>query len=239
MVDITKAKDFLLTTDFPLDKVIYLKSGSFSVSGYPGSNSVAIPHGLPFIPLCDMSWSLTPDFSVCYPAGSSPPPTNIALDNQGVENLLYADATNINISVSNFLTPAITFYYRIYAFEPSDSSTDLEPTASAGDDFVLNTDFNYTKLYLEGKLDLSVTDTVTHNLGYIPQIEAWDENPLSVTPSFPQRIIPPLFNDNTLDTTGGGATYGFILTTTTLQFLSQNTPAPTFLHYRIYLDEGS
>lgn len=238
MADITKAKNFLLTTDFPLDKIIYLAEGSFALGAFPSlAVTTNVPHGLPFIPLMNMIWSTDPNFSVSYTAGSGPPTTDILVSNLGATSSIYSDITNVVITAQNFLLTPITFYYRLYAFEPSDSSADLSPTANSADNFVLNTDYNYTKLYIDSKLTLSLSTTITTALGYIPQVEAWAERPASGP--LLRRISPPDTNSNVLNysTITPTGNFGFIATNNAFQFLSFGTPAADFLHARIYLDE--
>jgi len=227
--DIVKAKNFDLTTDFPLDKVIYLNSGSLNIAA-SGTGSATIPHGLPFIPLTNLIWSTTPDFSISYMAGSGPAAVDPTLYQLGIDSAVNADATNNVVSFTNFFTSPVTIYYRLYAFEPSDSNADLPMTAQTGDTFTLNTDYNYTKLYMQGKLTLSGSTSIFHGLGYIPQIEVWIGTATTNYP--PQQFI------NLLDTSSGTVigNVGIYATATTLNFTGSVFGA-LYLHYKVYLDD--
>ena len=56
---------------------------------------------------------------------------------------------------------------------PSNADADAPYTASIADTFVLNTDYNYTKLYYDSLVPAAATTTITHNFGYRPQVMAW------------------------------------------------------------------
>jgi len=226
--DITKANSFSLTTDYPLDKIIYQTTGSLVV---PASTptSVDIPHGLPFTPLSNLVYSTTSDFAVSYVSGSGPSPTDPSLYQLGIDVTLSSTGTNNSIAVTNFFTYDVTIYYRLYSFEPIGSSATLLFTNVSSDTFELNTDYNYSKLYLEGKINLATTTTVVHGLGYIPQTESWIE--------FSTQTLSPQSQFNALDTTAGSVvgTIGVVLTSTQLSLVG-SIPGALFLHYRIYLD---
>lgn len=222
----TDPRNFLVNSDYPLDKVVYRTTGSFSLATYFDSKTTTIPHGLPFTPLVSMSWSTTSDFSVCYEAGSGPAPTDSTRHYLGITGDVYADATNIVINSSNFISSATTIYYRIFAFAPSTYTSDVSSTQDTGDNFVLNTDYNYTKLLTSGKLTLASTDTVTHSLGYIPQVQTWVE-------AADGKVYPPQSNMTLYYP--GTAEVGVKTTTTTLVF-SGLAAGYTYGHYRIYMD---
>ena len=165
------ARNFLYNTDYPLDKVIYLKSGTTNIAS---GGTLNIAHGLPFIPLINFYWSLTPDFSVIYEDNIGPFPSG----NPGFFFTLQvsarADATNITLDANGILG-STTIYYRIFGFQPDDSNVDLPSTASAGDIFSFNTDYNYLKLYSASHVSLAAgaSFTLVHGLGYRPQVSTW------------------------------------------------------------------
>lgn len=172
----TEAKNFLLNTDYPLDKVVYLKSGSFTM-GASTTGTETISHGLSFIPLIGGYWSLTSDFSVNYEFGNGTFPSgNLGFLFQREIGSISATSSSINLNWSNIST-STTVYYRIYGFEPDDNLATLSPIASQGDTFVINTDFNYLKLQEADHATpgTATTYTVVHGLGYIPQVLAWYE----------------------------------------------------------------
>jgi len=192
--NVATAPNFLLDSDYPLDKSIYLFSGSFVM---PGATLDATPitHNLPFTPLVGGSWSLTSDFSVQYEYGSGTFPSEnagAAPFNQilTISNDLFgaldagANGTDIRIGWENNSASSVTAYYRLYAFEPANVNLDTSTTASSGDNFVMNTDYNYTKLYNSFEQSVSGTGTVVlnHGLGYIPQADYWTRNATRVAP---------------------------------------------------------
>lgn len=219
------ARNFRFTSDYPMDMIIYLKSGSISVAGFPDAGTTTFAHNLPATPLVDMVWSTTPTFDISYLSGSGPAPQDATRNTPyGIIAQVSADATNISIGYNNSTDPAVTIYYRIYGFEQSDGDDDYEFTASSGDPFVFNTDYNYTKVY-----DTGIGNTVITNLGYLPQTELFSEDNTGV-------ISPPRTGDNALDYTGSTSPIGFMVTTTDVTYDSGG--ASRTMHSRVYLDEA-
>jgi len=220
------ARNFRFTSDYPMDMIIYLKSGSFAVAGYPDGGTVSFAHNLPATPLVNMVWSLSSTFDICYLSGSGPPPQDATRFTPfGVSADVSADATNISIAYNNSTDPAITIYYRIYGFEQSDGEDDYEFTASSGDPFVFNTDYNYTKLF-----ENTTGSPIITTLNYLPQTELFSEDGSG-------NIGPPPTNgSNTLNQTGATSAIGFLVTTSTVTL--DTGGAPETLHSRIYLDEA-
>lgn len=165
-------KNFLVDSDYPLDKIIYIVSGSYSQAGSGGTGTqVTVAHGLSFRPLVTGNWSTTSDFSV-----SSELFFPVYTDNFSTYVQVFSNDTDITISGFKQTAGYQTIYYRIYGFMPSDVNLDVSYTASLADKFQLNTDYNYTKLYLSNIATASATTTITHNFGYRPQVIAWSKN---------------------------------------------------------------
>lgn len=221
------ARNFLLNSDYPLDKVILLKTGQVSLGGYPSYQQVVIPHGLPFTPLVTGNWSTFSDFSVAYEFTLGPianPLRNLFL----YATAIRADATNIIIDFTNFGDPAVTLYYRVFGFQPSDSNAVIAPTAVLSDNLTFSSDYNYAKLLLAGKS--VVPDgiiVIPHNLGYMPQVLGWYEQAGSVYPITQAVQGPPATRVNGIEVTSS-------------QIILDNTtgggPSMTY-HYRVYLDD--
>lgn len=165
------AKNFLLNSDYPQDKVVLLLSGSIPID----SATHTIPHNLPFTPLVDGCWSMTSDFSTSYEFYSGDFPSG----NPGYffahEVQLQANSTNVILPTLDIAGGSKTAYYRIFGFEPSDSTADIASPITSSDNFVLNTDYNYMKLYTSGVANpgTAATYTIVHGLGYKPQVRAW------------------------------------------------------------------
>lgn len=67
-------KNFLLNSDYPIDKVIKVISGSFTANANVYT-TINVPHNLPELPLIIPQWSTTPDFSIVYDNDSGLPST--------------------------------------------------------------------------------------------------------------------------------------------------------------------
>ena len=171
-------RDFLLNTDFEMDKIIYFKEEKLT-SHY---QSATIPHSLGFAPLIIGVWSETADFAVPHPFspidvvdpsnGTYPIKTvTCYITEETIEFLCYFGSLN---NPTDF-----TFYVRLYGFEPSDVNKNVPKTSFNANTFVLNTDYNYLKLYEKGVKDIDISGqypaavTITHNLGYVPQALFW------------------------------------------------------------------
>lgn len=224
----TDPRNFLLNSDYPLDKVIYRATGSFAIGAGFATASATIPHGLSFTPLPVLQWSTTSDFSVVYEAGSGPAPDDIISNILGIALECTADSNSIDIDASNFNTSSYTIYYRVFCFMPSDVNVDADPTQDEGDSFILNTDQNYAKLFDSGKLTLATTTTVTHDLGYEPQVFMWIEDGSGI-------IYTPFTALNNSSATSGDQ-QGYKVTDTQIEF-KELSPSYAFGHYRIYADE--
>lgn len=226
---LANAPDFLLTSDYPLDKVVARFTGSLALSGYFDSELVNIPHSLSFTPLPVVQWSLTSDFSTTYEAGSGPLPDDVTRFYFGIQLDTRANSTNVIIEAANFLTAGQTIYYRVFCFMPSDVNSDVTFTADTGDEFALNTDYNYTKLFASGKLTLASNATYTHNLGYVPQVFGWLENGGTIyTPFTNMNVSKPT------STYTPAVLAGIKVTSTTIEFIGLSSY--TYGHFRVYID---
>jgi hypothetical protein len=164
--------NFLISTDYPMDKIVYKTSGSYTHDG--SAHNEVIPHGLPFTPMVFLQWSLTSDFAVCYTDNTGPLPTDPTFYYVNTYCQTIANETNITISMYSYVG-GITIYYRVFAFEPPTSTATCAPTSSTADNFILSTDYNHPKIYMSGEqaIDGTYNITIDHNLGYIPQFEYW------------------------------------------------------------------
>jgi len=215
-----EANKTLLNTDYPLDKIVYMDSGSILV---PNNNSIFtyIPHSLSFIPLVTVTWSLTPNFETSFSTGF--PPYRDISDTSAVT--VWATITDLVIYPLNDTGSTKTYYWRAYGQMPSDVNDETGHTSNATGNFVMNTDYNYSKLYLNDKTPYIASPyIVSHNLGYIPrQVSIWRGNL--------DGEIEPVF-DGTTEPTDNSR---IIIDNTNLYFYS--TSGSSYYYYRIYLDE--
>lgn len=158
----------LLTSDYPLDKIVYMASGSFNATSFPYdfSFNTGLPHKL----LLGGTFSLNSDFSNTK-FFTSPFST---LD---VTASIYSDP-GVNHIIFNKGTPgSVTVYYRVYGFMPDDILENGYDTATTSSDLVFNSELNYRKLFKSGKLtNLTTSATIDHNLGFYPRVEIWQDN---------------------------------------------------------------
>lgn len=221
----SNASNFLYTTDYPLDKIIYMKTGSFIV-GAMDTVDHSIAHGLPFTPLLDGTWSTDPSFSLSYDMDTGVPTTAPEFIFDVVAST-FASSTDSIVSAQNGTGSSVTVYYRIFGLEPSNSNLDVSFTSSVADNLVFNTDLNYTKLY---KADIvTTTSVIDHGLGHRPQVNMWAEDP---TGSGSIRKI----NQNDSTTTSVGYFSTVVSTINVTITFSPFAPVGTKAHYRIYLD---
>lgn len=210
-------REFLLNTDYEMDKIIYFKEGSFTTP-HGQYESIVINHNLDFIPLVFGILSFNSDFTntATIPFGFN---TGAGLHDR-VSSDLYADGTQIGLS---FLDEPgkypTTIRYRIYGFAPSDTRGKAGATSKYAKNFILNTDYNYCKIYKKGTA--TPGEVIKHKLGYIPQVLAWRENLF-----YGEPIIEPI-ND---------ANFGSSTISVNTQQVNFNVQDATKIHYRIYYD---
>ena len=158
-------KDFLLNTDYELDKIILVKTGSFV-------ETIKIPHNLSFTPLVFGIWSTDSDFSSSNQLGpyfneeafiGNIPPLNVTCTS-------LSDGIRLTAYGENKTTT--TIFYRVYGFQNPESQDNTPATSKLAHSFMINTDYNYRKLMTTGIFTQS-KQTFQHNLGYIPQVMAW------------------------------------------------------------------
>lgn len=207
-------RDFLLNTDYEMDKIVYFVSGEVMPTG---NTMIYIEdYDLGFIPLIFATFSFSEDFS------DTRMDHMLNYDNNSPTITIEALIDGIMLQYTNDSSPNQKLYYRIYGFEPSDSTANVPSTQDKAKEFILNTDYNYCKLYKKGVT--SSNKTIDHNLGYTPFVLAWEEGKLGN-----DSIILPCWSSNS-------GTNPTIRTTTTSVIIS-DIPAGEKVHYRIYYDE--
>lgn len=202
-------RNFIKNSDYPIDQIVLMKSGSVVLSS---GSEVSIAHGLPFTPLVLGSWSYDINFTTSYNF-------QLLLYAFADSITLSADSTNLKLSANFTSTGNKTVYYRIFAFMPSTYTAKVSPpNISTG--WRLNSDLNYLKLFVEGKINASGgTQTINHNLGYQPTCILWIENVNGIF----------LHNMDDFETTNGSQ----IARITNTQLIIYQG----IVHYRIYYDD--
>lgn len=218
-------RNFLLNTDYPMDKVIFLWEGY-----YDFSLPKVCDHGLSFTPLVKIVWSTTSTFDTTYGVGDGPVTSITSTPFSPQLFSAYADSSSI-YAIFGYPGAVAGAYIRIYAFMPSNINVDTPPTASSADSFVVNTDYNYSKLLMEGVTATSSvsssSEVVVHGLGYYPQVEVWY---VTSGNTFAASQV------NLFD--GAPSTETFEITTSSLTMRrSPFLAGGEYFYYRIYADE--
>lgn len=205
-------RDFLLNTDYEMDKIVYFREGTLNAGDYDKD----YPHNLPFTPLLFGVCAFNSDFS-----DSMSVPFQYLTHDADVAFTASANSTNVRLSyILNGTGFPNKIYYRLYGFEPSDSHAKVGGTSKYAKNFILNTDYNYCKLFKKGTT--APNTTIAHNLGYLPQVIAWGES----------TWTSQLWNIASPDSY-------VAVTENTVVFHTPNTMYPPLnkIHYRIYYDE--
>lgn len=182
--NIQSSQNMLLSTDYPLDKIIFQFETSVTLAAF-GTADIYTPHNLSDIPLVNGFWTTDSTWNLAYEMTTG----NLLNGSPKYSTGINADKTNVHFSVNNNTGSPVTIYYRVYGFPPfSNDNFDAGPT-NIINNFKLSTDYNYPKLYNVGSAtqpstsgnDVSVV-VYNHNLGYIPQVQAWVNNAGVVAP---------------------------------------------------------
>jgi hypothetical protein len=161
-------RKFILNSDYPAPALVAKWEYSFTVPAY-GWVDKEFNHNLPFMPLIIGYWSVNSDFAISHDISS--------LSVSFFDQACGSTSTKIKFKVNNNENAAKTFYYRLFAFAPSDYDGDI-PAIEDSTNYRLNSDFNYPKLFAYGSSDLTSGQAfnVYHNLGYIPMCRVWVYN---------------------------------------------------------------
>ena len=221
----SNAQKTLLNSDYPMDQVIFQTTRSVNTS--PNLNTASITHNLPFTPLISGVWSLTPDFQETYDLSGGPLGSSFQLYNVYV----YTNSNTIDLTIYNNTGSNSTLYFYFYGFMPSNVSTEVGFTASLGSNFIINSEYNYMKLYMTDRVSMpsgSGITTINHGLGYMPFVSSWHD-----------RVGIIQENDQTsLDTTIGQFNTVTVYVDNDNLYLRRYsvTSSPWFVHYRMYVD---
>lgn len=221
-------EDLKLDSDHPLDKLVLLNTG---VLNFNISSDYFIPHDFGIAPMIKAVWSTTPDFATTY--GMFDGPISTTPDFPFIPSLQISRANSSQIELM-FGNPG-TYdyaYIKIYGYLPDGSNKATPWTASQGEDLIINTDLNYSKLLTSGVTASSSValshETVNHNLGYYPQAEMWVESNGYIS----ELAGMLLFNSSPSSDTCEITTSQLIFTRDQFTFASSR------FHYRIYTDEN-
>lgn len=230
---------FRLDSDYPMDKIVYFKQGTFT----PSNGSFQFTHGLSFTPLLFGVISKNSDFSEAYSFNTPMVEKHTFEYPFSISSItLFSNNTNVYFWIGDNAQAELTgtWYYRVYGFSDESLSVVANETSTSGGNLILNSDYNYYRLYETGTLDWngSQSRTVNHNLGYRPFVLTWGRVKYA-TQNFPADITQTYYTYNT----GDSNSHGIYVDTTKITFdCMSNQLFPTTYYdkiwYRIYANEA-
>ena len=218
---------FIFNSDFPIDHVVYIREVDVPFS----SSGVEIGHNLGFTPL------LMGLFSADNWASSMPIDTP-ASSGDNVGNV-QVESNRYSIKLINYGRLNRPIKVRLFGLMPSDVNVDVSPPQVRYSRFNFNTDFNYSKLVKAGVFNTHWNSgeniVYHHGLGYIPEVEVWQEDNSGVVKKLFNVYDPNGVNFSSM---GSRIVYAKI---TTQDFIIRTDGANqdiTKIHYRIYGDQN-
>lgn len=237
MPDPTTAKDFILNSDYPPEKVVYKRSGTVSVNAHAthaNAQMWTFPHGLGFAPLCRGAYKWNTSFEplthwvelgTTYYLSAAPMFLCAA----------YSDDTNVYLYIWNQSGASTTISYRIVGFTDPAISASVEPLPSLGGSMLFDTDKNYLKVVGSGAVDIPINSsstihTINHGLGYIPNCYAWVLSPST-------NYWGAVQTENFIGNTGFVSSLVVSSTQLKIDFFAFMTAGTARFVYRIFADE--
>lgn len=222
--------DFVINTDTTTDKIVYVDD-SMESTGIVVPNGQTVlyskTHGLNYLFLPEMIWSLSPTFETSYNATSFVAST-AAGRYYDVRGFLGADLTNIDVAFTNVSGASVTVYVKIYGlFDDTIGISDsyISSPVENGNIYSYNTDFNYDKIFLTGRK--VGNGSIQHGYGTYPsKTKIWFQTNGVVFPSAENNGY--IVNINTLPTRVG------VYSDSTTLYFAENSPPDAYI-YRIYV----
>lgn len=218
------SRQFLISSDFPIDKVIYRSAViPFPVPAFDFRPlSVPNPVGKLFLPISQ--FSLTSDFS-----GSIYDINSGAWDGgfQSYQTAISLGVSSIDFVCSNNTASAITIYIRLVGLPIDGLDYSGVPYTNEYQSLQVNTDDNYMKLLQSSSVNVAVgaTATIDHGLGYPPRTLIWGEQSGTIFP------VTAILRDFVFGDSGITPS----LSNTSLS-IKNDLLSPATVHYRIYTD---
>lgn len=175
--------DFRVNSDYDTPWIVWKNESQFTSGASEYWAQKTIAHGLPFTPLIFGMWATNSNFLPSYDL-TDDAPTYAGSGQPSFAFSAYADANNVVASLDNNTGSALTFYLRIMGFAPPEYTGSISPVDFASA-FSYNSDHNYQKLVSQGKL--GGNGSVSHNLGYRPQVRAWEKSAVGYVS--PTRVV--------------------------------------------------
>lgn len=165
--------DFVLNTEYPADKIVWLEEGTISANA--GNNTIQLPNPLGVNLFVRGVWSRD-GFNNAFEFG-----TNKYMDGSLVQDFTsYVTSSTSEVNAHIYLNSGVTVQYRLWGVVNEAETQNLDINGTATDTtnrFIVNTEYNLPRLYAEGYASPN-TDFV-HNLGFIPYVDVWAYNQYS------------------------------------------------------------
>ncbi len=217
-------KDFVLTSDYPIDQVVY-RSDIIPVTaqGY-NTSRVNIAHGVgqEFLPIGQ--YSLSGDFSSnVFGVGSSEAGPGGILK---FSTRLGVSSSTMAIEVVNQTQSTETLYFRAIGLAIEGTHRPFAST-SHYHDLTFNTDTNQLKLVDSGSavVGSNASVSIPHSLGYIPTALVWQSSWLGITLVDYVSVENELFGQNVF------------IDSQNIIISRQGLEGTSTYYYRIYADE--
>lgn len=229
--------NFITDSDYKLDMVAKVISGSFTFKLEYGTNNgfYKVAHGLGFTPLVSGFWSLDPNFAPAYAFGYDYYDMN---DETGANTFgiwsVGADDQYIWFQPINDVAYK-TYYFKVYCLIPSYLTNKIaNPSLGGFKNYIFNSDLAYLKLAFDGQVYIPSaagqqtgnTVTVSHNLGYLPFVRSWWNNPT-------HAYAPGVYWLN-----NSRASIANVVDSNTVKFSNFGYGSAINVIYRIYADEA-
>lgn len=162
--------DLIIDSDYPMDLVVWSAEGTISSFDSGGYGQVNINHSLGYAPLCFGVWSLDGG-STWQPLGG----INVRANEVFAGTISASSYVRVYVQMNSART---NVRYRVFGLQPANTSGATNPPDFHVSDFILNSDYNYSKLVAAITWNFTSTSSTVlynHNLGYIPEVACWDE----------------------------------------------------------------
>lgn len=215
---------FILNSDYPIDKIVWLKEGEkkMNASGSTGDNPIEITHNMGVQVYVTGVWTID-DWQTTYTFNAD------RVDGQGYlyQSVLGSTDAKVYVFAAHASGANKQFKYRIWGFMHEDATKGIEAKATAGygmNRLVFSTDYEYPMLYKEGTA--SPNTVITHSLGVIPYVDIWGKS------SYGDHRYSLVTDDQFGQTYGTGELIKITDSTITI---SSDTSQYNGYYYRIYL----
>lgn len=209
-------------SDLPMDKIVWLYQGSTTANSW-GAWDVTIPHKLQAAPFVKGVWTLD-NWNTTWM-------TNARRQNGQYIDIacdVASDSTNVYLYGSSETANA-TIKYKLWGVwnENDTRSTLAEFTkGNSTNKFVINSDYNYPQLVMEGYLNKN--SSINHGLDFYPQCDIWGYGNIHYDPNLYGYY--QLAEDYFSSASG----LPIVKITKNTLSLSNYASAPSKIYYRIY-----